>query len=256
MEFDKKTVATTAIAAVIIISVLVYFVVLVGQASPAVGNFEEPAGTCVFQPFTAQQSGTVTQLSITLDNQQVSPSTSGTLYIGLYGYTNSYSGGPLITSGSTSVTVAEFPSPLPNITVSTVTQPQVTAGTQYFIGAVFSNTVDFVAPSTQPAGRFEACGGSLPESFSLGSGSSETPGLIAWASGPGLTSTTSTPTWTRTPISVSISASPSSGNAPLSTSFTSSVSGGIAPYTYSWSFGDSATSTQAAPAHTYQNAGT
>ena len=57
--------------------------------------------------------------------------------------------------------------------------------------------------------------------------------------------------------SVSASATPTSGSAPLTVSFTSNATdpdGFIA--TYHWDFGDGGTSTQAAPSHVYQSAGT
>src|SRR5487761_1336552 len=57
------------------------------------------------------------------------------------------------------------------------------------------------------------------------------------------------------PLSVSSSALPTSGTAPLAVSFLSVVSGGNAPFTYSWTFGDGATSTNADPSHTYQSSG-
>ncbi len=57
------------------------------------------------------------------------------------------------------------------------------------------------------------------------------------------------------PLSVSSSALPSSGTVPLTVSFLSVVSGGNSPYTYSWTFGDGATSSNADPSHTYQSAG-
>lgn len=64
-------------------------------------------------------------------------------------------------------------------------------------------------------------------------------------------------------LSVSIAASPSSGPPPLSVQFTSQVtesppgeSKEAEGYTYLWAFGDSATSTEANPRHTYEKAGT
>ena len=44
MEFDKKTVASIVVGAVIIVAILVYFVLLVGQASPASNAYEETGG--------------------------------------------------------------------------------------------------------------------------------------------------------------------------------------------------------------------
>jgi PKD repeat protein len=59
-----------------------------------------------------------------------------------------------------------------------------------------------------------------------------------------------------TPLTASATGSPSTGNAPLSVNFTGSATGGTAPYTYSWAFGDGATSTAQNPSHTYSSAGT
>jgi PKD repeat protein len=59
-----------------------------------------------------------------------------------------------------------------------------------------------------------------------------------------------------TPLSATAAGTPSTGNAPLSVNFTGSASGGTAPYTYSWAFGDGATSTAQNPSHTYSSAGT
>lgn len=54
---------------------------------------------------------------------------------------------------------------------------------------------------------------------------------------------------------VNITANPSSGEEPLSVQFNSTVAGNM-PITYSWSFGDSQTSSSANPLHIYSNAGT
>jgi len=59
-----------------------------------------------------------------------------------------------------------------------------------------------------------------------------------------------------TPLSASASGAPTTGNAPLNVSFTGSATGGTAPYSYSWNFGDGATSTAQNPSHTYTAAGT
>jgi PKD repeat protein len=56
-------------------------------------------------------------------------------------------------------------------------------------------------------------------------------------------------------FSVSVIADPSSGAPPLSVDFDSIISNGTPPYSYSWSFGDSQTSKQANPSHTYTTAG-
>ena len=58
-----------------------------------------------------------------------------------------------------------------------------------------------------------------------------------------------------TPLSASASASTTSGEAPLTVNFTGSASGGTAPYSYSWNFGDGASSTAQNPSHTYTQAG-
>ncbi len=57
-------------------------------------------------------------------------------------------------------------------------------------------------------------------------------------------------------LQVVIGANPSSGTAPLTASLTSATSGGLPPYTYSWTFGDGGTSTDANPGHTYGKPGT
>jgi PKD repeat protein len=59
-----------------------------------------------------------------------------------------------------------------------------------------------------------------------------------------------------TPLSATASGAPTTGNAPLNVSFTGSASGGTAPYSYSWAFGDGATSTAQNPSHSYTAAGT
>src|SRR5207237_495222 len=67
---------------------------------------------------------------------------------------------------------------------------------------------------------------------------------------------TPSPSPTPKPLSVTATATPSSGGPPLAVTFTSTVTGGTAPYTYSWNFGDSASSTAANPSHTYSAIGT
>ena len=58
------------------------------------------------------------------------------------------------------------------------------------------------------------------------------------------------------PLSVSASATPMSGNVPLAVAFRATVSAGSPPYTYSWTFGDGATSSSPNPSHTYTRPGT
>jgi PKD repeat protein len=58
------------------------------------------------------------------------------------------------------------------------------------------------------------------------------------------------------PFSVSLIASATSGPAPLKVGFEGLVRGGQGPYSYSWTFGDGATSTSANPSHTYSAPGT
>jgi|GEM_PF-1086384 len=62
-------------------------------------------------------------------------------------------------------------------------------------------------------------------------------------------------TVTSLPLVASLVASPTSGEVPLTVSFTGSATGGTPPYTYSWSFGDSASSSSQNPSHTYSTAG-
>jgi len=57
-------------------------------------------------------------------------------------------------------------------------------------------------------------------------------------------------------LSASCSGSPSSGVVPLDVSFTGNATGGTAPYSYSWNFGDGASSTAQNPSHAYTQAGT
>jgi len=57
-------------------------------------------------------------------------------------------------------------------------------------------------------------------------------------------------------LSASCSGSPVSGVVPLDVSFTASATGGTAPYSYSWNFGDGASSTAQNPSHAYTQAGT
>jgi PKD repeat protein len=52
------------------------------------------------------------------------------------------------------------------------------------------------------------------------------------------------------------SATPSVGFVPLQVCFTGTVSGGTGPYSYRWVFGDSGTSNEPNPCHTYNSAGT
>jgi len=57
-------------------------------------------------------------------------------------------------------------------------------------------------------------------------------------------------------VVASTGANPNSGTAPLSVSFNPTVSGGLPQYSYSWTFGDGGTSTDASPSHVYTTAGT
>jgi PKD repeat protein len=57
------------------------------------------------------------------------------------------------------------------------------------------------------------------------------------------------------PLNASIHASPTSGEVPLTVNFIGSATGGTEPHTYSWDFGDSTSSNEQSPAHTYSAAG-
>jgi PKD repeat protein len=71
----------------------------------------------------------------------------------------------------------------------------------------------------------------------------------------------------RNPLQLTISGNPSTGSYPLLVAFTSTPTGGTntewisgvgwqdLPYTYSWTFGDGGSSSEANPSHTYQTAG-
>ncbi|OQY11191.1 MAG: hypothetical protein B6I31_05360 [Desulfobacteraceae bacterium 4572_19] len=56
-------------------------------------------------------------------------------------------------------------------------------------------------------------------------------------------------------FTVAINASPLSGDAPLDVQFTTTVTNGTEPFVYSWTFGDSSTSTEENPTHQYTVAG-
>ncbi len=122
VEFDRKTLAIIGVVAVIIIAIFVYAIVLLGNPTSQGPNTEEYSNVCLLAPFTAQNSGTVNAIEITLLNYQVSGGSSGTLYLGLYDST-----GNLITSGSSSL-VIPYNGVATNYSVSTVTQPVVTQG--------------------------------------------------------------------------------------------------------------------------------
>ena len=262
----EKKVAAGIATAVIIASALIFGIILLGNVGGGAFGTAQ-SNICYFDPYTVQNSGTVQSITVTLATLSSSPTTpiSGTLDVGLY------SGSNMITSGSESVTVTgttvgsvngQPVTPGQNITIQTTTQPQVTAGSQYYLAMWFSTEVTYEATSSGISTTYQIyCSGGLPGTWSTSnSAGPRLPGhLSIWASGTGLTTTTTTTTsasQTTAALSVSISASPSSGYVPLSTTFASSVTGGAAPYTYSWSFGDSQTSTSANPSHTYQGAGT
>jgi PKD repeat protein len=56
-------------------------------------------------------------------------------------------------------------------------------------------------------------------------------------------------------LAATATASATQGDAPLGVAFSGGVTGGLAPYTYSWSFGDGASSPAQNPSHTYGAAG-
>jgi len=58
-----------------------------------------------------------------------------------------------------------------------------------------------------------------------------------------------------TPLNTEIDASPTSGVVPLTVNFTGSATGGTSPYSYTWDFGDGASSNMKNPTHTYSQAG-
>ena len=77
-----------------------------------------------------------------------------------------------------------------------------------------------------------------------------------WLSTPGSWTFPFTVDTVPTLVVPSTGANPNSGTAPLTVNFDPSPSGGLLPYTYSWTFGDGGTSTNAAPSHIYLTAGT
>ncbi|MDE1881517.1 MAG: PKD domain-containing protein, partial [Euryarchaeota archaeon] len=56
-------------------------------------------------------------------------------------------------------------------------------------------------------------------------------------------------------VAPSFTFTPATGMAPLNVAFNGSVSGGLAPYTWSWDFGDGATSAARNPVHVYNSSG-
>jgi len=56
-------------------------------------------------------------------------------------------------------------------------------------------------------------------------------------------------------LSAKIVASATSGVAPLVVNLAGSANGGASPYSYSWAFGDGATSTAQNPSHRYSSPG-
>jgi hypothetical protein len=58
------------------------------------------------------------------------------------------------------------------------------------------------------------------------------------------------------PLSAAAAASVLQGAAPLSVNFEGSVAGGTPPFTYTWTFGDGTTSSEAAPTHLFIDPGT
>ena len=137
VEFSAKTVAIIAVAAVILISVFIFGIILLGNYGEG-GWAQTASNICYFDPFTVQNSGTVQYITVTLATTTGTgngpPPISGTVELGLY------NGGALLTSGSASVTITQPDTQNggQNVTVATVTQPQVTASEQYYLAAWFS----------------------------------------------------------------------------------------------------------------------
>ena len=104
VELNGKTVAIIAVVAVILISVLIFGIILLGNVGGG-GWGTTQSNICYFDPYTVQSSGTVQSITATLATlgSSISTPVSGTLNLGLY------SGNNLITSGSASVTVTGEP---------------------------------------------------------------------------------------------------------------------------------------------------
>ncbi|MCI4321414.1 MAG: PKD domain-containing protein [Thermoplasmata archaeon] len=85
------------------------------------------------------------------------------------------------------------------------------------------------------------------------SGSLSAPGALGGPFGAG--TTVSPRTEQSRTMGASASATPTTGSAPLHVTFQISVTRGSSPYRYSWSFGDSGSSSAATPSHTYTSAG-
>ena len=253
MAFDRKVVVILAVAGVIVLASFIYFVVIVGN--PGGTNFtgytQISGGTCIVEEWTANYTGSVNELLVTLYGTGPGSVVPTSLQMAIYN-----SAGSLLTSGSppSSENIGFVTGGYTGYYVDTTNAPTITQGEQYWILSVASATGGYETQSSSSQGYELSCGGSVPALISTPPSSTSLGAeAVMYAQG---TTSSSTSSSTTTPLSVSISSSPSSGIAPLSTSFTSTVSGGIAPYTYSWTFGDSSTSSQANPSHTYQSAGT
>jgi PKD repeat protein len=80
---------------------------------------------------------------------------------------------------------------------------------------------------------------------------SESPSEGEATAGKGAASTAAGAEELSEPLLVWAAASPESGDAPLSVRFTADLEGGTPPFSVSWSFGDTATSSERDTTHTY-----
>jgi PKD repeat protein len=107
-----------------------------------------------------------------------------------------------------------------------------------------------VASGLIGAGLLGGCAGE-PGTTPSGSGSEPEP-----AAGTPANSTAARAEELSEPLLVWAAASPESGDAPLSVRFTADLEGGTPPFAVSWTFGDTATSSERDTAHTYATPGT
>jgi PKD repeat protein len=161
-----------------------------------------------------------------------------------------------------SSTPAQTATPSHTVTVSTGLAADFTSspahpvigGTVTFTSTVTGGKTPFVYAWTFGDGGTSSVAN--PTHAYATSGSFSVTLVVTDSSTPAQSSTASHTVTVASALAGGFTASPSAPTIGQTVTFTSTVSGGTIPYSYSWTFGDSGTSTLANPTHAYATAGT
>src|SRR3989441_4379037 len=198
----------------------------------------------------------------TVKKGYVSPDTTGIdEYAAVRTIENNWGFSPLA-QGDTAAASAGY---MFNDIFSSGTPPPLTASFTFLSSNPTNGTaVAFTAAATGGTAPYSyswsfgdgATGSGLATTHTYGSSGSYSVTLTVTDSASGTTKSTQTVQIAPVPtLAASLTYSPAQPVSGQSVTFTGAATGGVSPYSFSWNFGDGATSTSQSPSHTYANPG-